>query len=53
MSKDLALDSIAQADIDLLLQYGDQLVASDKQKINEALHAVVEQALTEKGYKHK
>jgi hypothetical protein len=42
MDKSLALDSIAQEDIETLLEYGDDLVAEEKKKINEALYKVTD-----------
>lgn len=47
MDKSLALDSIKDSDIKLLLEYGDDLVKEEQENINKALKKVVLQAIAE------
>jgi len=52
MDKALALDSIADDDMQTLLDYGDNLIKQEKERINEALYKVVDQIIgEEKGFK--
>lgn len=51
METSLALDSVADDDIQKLLEYGETLVKDDKQRVDKAIHDIVDQVFgQEKGF---